>query len=216
MGAMAPYLAMAGIQAGGAILSAMFANEDTEIQGFDGDLHPTKAMLNTRSMIDNLSRMATGYANAPVSLPSSTVQGLPTFTGGGLPTPIGVTGKDPARANPKLLTLPGISDIAGKGDSPRPEVPPPPDNDGDGKPDWPKDFPPDYWQPPQQPQTLAGSSTAGTSPISGVARRPRTDLMMPGAMPGATPGVGDDSQQALAAVDLLMNGMFQGGQQPWQ
>lgn len=46
--------------------------------------------------------MAETRANRPVQLRSSYVQQPPTFTGGGLPMPIGVSGYDPALANPSL------------------------------------------------------------------------------------------------------------------
>jgi hypothetical protein len=211
MGAMAPYLAMAGIQAGGSLLSAMFAPEDQEIRSFSGDgpigVNPVAAMADSRKMIGDLSRTFSAYADMPVSLPSSMVQGLPTMTGGGLPMPIGVTGKDPARKNPDLLSIPGLSarlssgGTGNEGPFPRDgkKIPPP-----DGG--FPKDFPPDYWS--AQPQTAAAQTPTPT-PVSGVARRPRADLMMPGMSPAAP---GDDTQQALAAVDLLMNGIMGGGQ----
>jgi hypothetical protein len=43
-----------------------------------------------------------------VNLRSSFAQTPPTFAGGGLPMPVGVTGRDPALQDPSLLSLPGI------------------------------------------------------------------------------------------------------------
>lgn len=43
-----------------------------------------------------------------VNLRSSFAQAPPTFSGGGMPMPIGVTGRDPALADPSLTKLPGV------------------------------------------------------------------------------------------------------------
>ena len=43
-------------------------------------------------------------ANTPVRLRSSYVQQPPTFTGGGMPMPIGLSGYDSALSNPSLQT----------------------------------------------------------------------------------------------------------------
>lgn len=204
MGTMAPYLAMMGIQAGGSLLSAMFAPEDQKINSFAGQpgLDPRDAMTDSKKMITDLGRMFSAYADMPVSLPSSTVQGLPTITGGGLPMPIGVTGKDPARANPGLLTKRWNDNPAG--DSVHREIVNWP-REGPRR-DWPDTFPPDGDSP-------------RTGGISGVARRPRgTDLMGGNATPMANPAAGDDTDKAMAAVDLLLQGMMGGagntGQKP--
>ena len=56
------------------------------------------------------AQMAMGLADVakqPISLRSSFAQALPTFTGGGLPMPIGVRAHDPALNTPGLLTGPG-------------------------------------------------------------------------------------------------------------
>ena len=49
-----------------------------------------------------------GRANRPVQLRSSYVQQPPTFTGGGMPMQIGLSGYDPALANPSLQTGEGL------------------------------------------------------------------------------------------------------------
>ena len=51
--------------------------------------------------------VAAQRANTPVQLRSSFVQQPPTFAGGGLPMPIGVSGYDPALGDPSLQTSPG-------------------------------------------------------------------------------------------------------------
>jgi hypothetical protein len=51
-------------------------------------------------------------ANRPVALRSAYVQQPPTFTGGGMPMPIGVSGYDPALSNPGLQYGEGL-DLAG-------------------------------------------------------------------------------------------------------
>lgn len=48
-------------------------------------------------------------AMTPVQLRSSYVQQPPTFTGGGMPMPIGVSGYDPALANPGLQQGEGLT-----------------------------------------------------------------------------------------------------------
>ena len=56
------------------------------------------------------TQMAMGLADVakqPISMRSSFAQALPTFTGGGLPMPIGVRAHDPALNTPGLLTGPG-------------------------------------------------------------------------------------------------------------
>lgn len=56
------------------------------------------------------AQMAMGLADIakqPITMRSSFVQPLPTFTGGGLPMPIGIRAHDPALNTPGLLTGPG-------------------------------------------------------------------------------------------------------------
>ena len=56
------------------------------------------------------AQMAMGLADVakqPITMRSSFAQALPTFTGGGLPMPIGVRAHDPALNTPGLLTGPG-------------------------------------------------------------------------------------------------------------
>lgn len=66
-------------------------------------------------LIQSASRGATnigqGFSDLirqPTTLPSAFAQPLPSFVGGSLPVPIGVSGMDPALFNPALLGLPGI------------------------------------------------------------------------------------------------------------
>lgn len=212
MAAIAPYLIMAG----GGALSGLFAPEGQEIESFDSaagraaGIDPITAATDSRKMITDLGRVFSAYADQPVNLPSSLVQGLPTFTGGGLPAPIGVTGKDPARANPNLLRKTLGGEIgAGAGDS------------GDdilrvfdpgGFTNRPPNFNPDA-PPPSDgfprpiPINASGTTSLGPSTSTSLVRRRGRDLMGP-----AAPSPGDDSQQAMAAVDLLMQGVL-GGQQ---
>jgi hypothetical protein len=58
-----------------------------------------------------VSRMGTAMGDRQrkgVSLRSSFAQSPGTYTGGGLPMPFGLTGRDPALGDPNLLTLPGV------------------------------------------------------------------------------------------------------------
>lgn len=66
---------------------------------------PTELLKSLSGMLQGTYQDATQRAHQPVELPSAYVQDVPTFTGGGLPMPIGVTGHDPANAHPELKRI---------------------------------------------------------------------------------------------------------------
>lgn len=67
-----------------------------------GGLAPT-TLNDAISNIKKMGNVIAEQAARPVTLGSSYVQPLPTFTGGGLPMPIGLLARDPALSNPSLL-----------------------------------------------------------------------------------------------------------------
>lgn len=98
MGAEGAYIPLiaAAIGAGGGIGTALMTPSPQERQSFRGtDFDPIKVNSETyRAIMDSLGA-ATKRAGTPVELPNAVVQDLPTFTGGGMPSPIGVTGRAP-------------------------------------------------------------------------------------------------------------------------
>ena len=95
---------------GGPTLSALFTPEGQELSSFEGRgaLDPVTMLTNVNTILGRVGKGVTERAATPISLPSSYVQTPPVFSGGGLPMPIGVSGQDPALANPSLLNLQGM------------------------------------------------------------------------------------------------------------
>lgn len=111
-----PAIGMIGSQ----IFGSLMAPEGQELQTFEGEggLDPRQMLGEGKVRIEDMMRLLTERANRPVTLPSAYVQQPPVFTGGGLPMPIGVVGQDPALANRKLLSIPGLSGWDGEGNGP--------------------------------------------------------------------------------------------------
>lgn len=97
----------------GPTLSALFAPDGQELSSFEGHygVDPVTQLQNVNALINRLGRGVSDRAASPVSLPSSYVQQTPVISGGGLPMPIGLTGSDPALANPSLLNLQGMGEF---------------------------------------------------------------------------------------------------------
>lgn len=110
-----PYTAIAMI--GSQLLGSLFAPTPQELQTFEGEgaLDPKQTLGESKIRLEEMMRLLGDRANRPVTLPSAYVQQPPVFTGGGLPMPIGVSGMDPALANPKLLRIPGLSGVEDDG-----------------------------------------------------------------------------------------------------
>lgn len=94
-------------------LGGLFGGSDgQERRPYEGDLEASNVLGEARNagragldaFADQLGR--------GVRLRSAYAQTPPTFTGGGLPFPIGVNAQDPALADPDLLSLPGV-DLTG-------------------------------------------------------------------------------------------------------
>jgi len=93
-------------------LGGLFRGGDQELESFRGKGATVDPVRRLKEYIDSISEYggeAKRYANEPVRLRSSFVQQPPVFTGGGLPMPIGLTGVDPALADPTLLEKPGFN-----------------------------------------------------------------------------------------------------------
>ena len=101
-------LAMGGMGALGGALGGGQAPGAEGAEGFQGPLHPARLLQRGLGNIENLGGVMTERAGMPVALPSAFVQPTPMFRGGGLPMPIGLSGRDPALTRPALLGLPGV------------------------------------------------------------------------------------------------------------
>lgn len=94
-------------------LGGLFGSDQERLsfanQQFGGEnLDPKAQLAQLLTQIRQYGNQAVDYASQPVRLRSSFVQQPPVFTGGGLPMPIGLTGVDPALADPTLLEVPGF------------------------------------------------------------------------------------------------------------
>tara|TARA_R110000824_G_scaffold98701_1_gene235362 strand:+ start:3992 stop:4546 length:555 start_codon:yes stop_codon:yes gene_type:complete len=102
--------------AGVSAASAASIPDDTDMQSFmgRGPSDPNYYYSDPRGLLQTGGRgarqMGMGLADIakqPITMRSGFAQPLPTFTGGGLPMPIGIRAFDPALSNPGLLTGPG-------------------------------------------------------------------------------------------------------------
>lgn len=184
-----PAIAMVASQ----LIGSLMAPEGQELQTFEGEgaLDPKQMLGESKIRIEDMIRQLGERANRPVSLPSAYVQQPPVFTGGGLPMPIGVSGMDPALANPKLLRIPGLSGWDGEGNGP-------PGSDDPGFPGGGVDESPTPGYP--------GEGTKEPVPEARVLS-PRRRMTSSTAMPDAgAPNVSehDDLLQGRGAVELLL------------
>ena len=110
-GAAAPYIA-AGL---GGLLSS-FGNRGSQgnVKGFgetargrELGLTPEDTLAKALGNIENLGAIYQERAAQPVSLPGAVVQPPPSYFGGGMPMPVGLTGIDPGLLRPSLLGSPG-------------------------------------------------------------------------------------------------------------
>lgn len=118
---MDPMMAMMIAQIGSTLFSQLFGGGGGEDrQTFEGEtrggrsLDPRDLLAGGLSTLSDVGTAARNYAAQPVQLRSAYAQQPPSFTGGGLPMPIGVTGRDPALRDPSLLQLQGIQFGGGK------------------------------------------------------------------------------------------------------
>lgn len=94
------------ILGGGSLLSQLLKGGDQERGTFENEkrgnlsLDPRDLLGQGITGVSRAGDMAMDWLGEDVTLPGAYAQAPPTFTGGGLPMPIGVTGRDPAVANP--------------------------------------------------------------------------------------------------------------------
>lgn len=188
---------------GGPVLSSLFAPEGQELSSFEGQgaIDPRAMLSNANTLINRIGRGITDRAATPVSLPSAYAQQPGSYTGGGLPMPIGLVASDPALANPSLLSLQGLgqfqnifNDIqtngsyTGPGGDEEPPITPDPTGPPDGVP--------------------AAFAPQSASARSGPRRRSEgAGLVRASDLIAADAGQADDLEQGMGAVELLLQAM---------
>lgn len=197
----------------GPTLAGLFGPEGQNVESFSGHtgVDPIETLRNANTITKRVGSAVADRAASPINLPSSYVQQPPAFSGGGLPMPIGVTGSDPALANPSLLSLQGLdqfkdifsgldSGVGGGSVSPDHGYTSP-DTAGDGRIAVPKNAP--------SMNDLDGLTRGDVSAASdgSVTRRKAPASLVRGADLLAEDDQGDDMQRAIGAAKLLMQSM---------
>lgn len=95
---------------GGSFLGGLGQQGPQERQSYRGvgGADPTEMLPRAFGAISGLGDALTKQASQGVKLRSSYVQSPPTFAGGGMPMPIGLSGRDPALSDPSLLSKAGL------------------------------------------------------------------------------------------------------------
>lgn len=194
---------------GGPALASLLAPDQQERKSFAGSdgTDPGHLLWRNQAMLEELMPLIMGRAQAGVSLPSAYVQQPGAATGGGLPMPIGLVASDPALGNPSLLKIPGLAKMGGLLDGPQTKL------DPDGNPAGPRNpgtdpggWPGDVWNKPGESGPMASASS---EPMS-VGPRRRSESVAPDDAlfaEGDLINPGDDLQQALGSVELLLQSM---------
>lgn len=205
----------------GPTIAGLFAPDGQELQSFSGhgSIDPVNMLHNTNTMIGRLGDAITNRAAQPIELRSSFAQQPTAFTGGGLPFPIGLSGVDPALADPSLLSLPGMTEFEGIFDnlvsSQNPDdsgyVDPggyhaPPGMTGGDR----RAVPRNGTMPVRDGGTSSGESTGGP-------RRPGRGLRAADILDDGASGIGtktvvggDDLDQAHGAANLMLEALSGG------
>lgn len=240
MGAEGAYIPLiaAAIGAGGGIGTALLTPSAQERRSYAGTtFDPVNINSEAHNLITSQIGGAIARANAPIDLPNAVVQPLPTFTGGGLPTPIGTTGRPGAGISPGApgLKPPGSPEIPGHTPLPTdpapprrlPSDPPPPpvvdpkapvvtfppggDEGGDGGGDDGSGVPAPTGPPKRR--TLSTLPTSTADALSALPQRlsvkPARGGYTAGGGSGA-PAVPNLSPQARGAVQLLLHSITSG------
>lgn len=105
--------ALMAMLAGSNIFGNLFGGggEGQDLQTFEGErrgnlsLDPRDVMAHGITAMGRFGDSLNDILSQPVNLRSAYVQDLPSFSGGGLPMPIGVSGRDLAMSDPSLLSL---------------------------------------------------------------------------------------------------------------
>jgi hypothetical protein len=208
------------IQGALGLTGGILGGDGQELSSFEGQgaIDPATMMKNILGKTEMAYSDARDRASSPINLPSSYVQQPPTFTGGGLPMPIGVSGRDPALDNPALKGMDALGVIGGATTnttpiSRNPRNPPPTA----------EDFPPgngNLTGDPMLPYPGFRSLTEGVSEATQGASQPsmpkRRSLgtSSGGYEEAASRGYGaslgdptDPDTQARGAIDLLMQAL---------
>lgn len=214
---MDPVTQAAIVTALGTVGARIFAPQGQKLSSFEGSgaLDPHATLTEAKSMIEAVFGQMMNRANSPVDLSDAYVQSPPSFSGGGLPMPIGVTGewgKGKTAYNPHG----GLDDTGGgvkihitdppvpadPGTSPLPAAPDPGGADPTTTP-----LP---FQASKSQSLLDGLNTsmnAVPSPDLASGGPVRRTAAMPGAptFDVSNNGAGDTSSRALGAVSLLLH-----------
>lgn len=191
---------------GGPILSSLFAPDGQELSSFEGkgELDPTRMLGKSNALFNELGRILADRASQPVILPSAFAQQPGSYTGGGLPMPIGLTSVDPTDASPSLAGLGYMGSLANMfaGDQgihitgPPGPMPDPPETN------------PDPTGPRPNEPAPALASMASAPPRGPRRRSDGAGLVRASDLIAADEGQpADDLDQAMGAVQLLMQSM---------
>lgn len=83
------------IMAGGAVASRVTAPQGQQLSSFEGansELDPHHTLAEAKHAIEQTFSAVAQHASQPVDMSDAYVQNLPSFTGGAMPMPVGVTG----------------------------------------------------------------------------------------------------------------------------
>ena len=111
---MSPALIAALVGGGMGGLGAAFGQK-SDVKPFSSASNdPETLLIEALTGTRNLAGIYANRAASPISLQGAVVQQPPTFTGGGAPMPIGLTGQDPAWQDARLYSTPGVGEIPEK------------------------------------------------------------------------------------------------------
>lgn len=112
-----PVTLSAIIGGAGRIGASIFAPQGQMLSSFENDptLNPGKMLLQSDNAVNSVFGPALARAFSPVDMSDAYVQSPPSFTGGGMPVPVGVTGSwgagKPAVASPPSSSLPSFGPV---------------------------------------------------------------------------------------------------------
>lgn len=105
---MNPLVIMALMQ-GAQMAMNYFGGGDQDHESFFTSPDEARAnMADVDAKMTDYGQALTDYAKRPVQLRSAYAQAPPHYSGGGMPMPLGLTGRDPALDDKSLLSLPGL------------------------------------------------------------------------------------------------------------
>lgn len=193
----------------------IFAPQGQKLSSFQGagDLDPHATLHEAKGMLESVFGQALNRANSPVNMSDAYVQDPPSFSGGGLPVPVGVTGswgggKTAFNAHGGLDEGTGTGAHIGISDPPFPQAgadtsqPFVAGDNVDGNSQQPADISKSLFRTMGMPAPAASADTGASGPV----RRSATSATMPGANPSIdVSGNGAGDTRALGAVSLLLH-----------